>query len=40
MAMIPPNYADKVLESEVNLEEALNIENVKVLNDLYGVPFV
>lgn len=37
MTSIPANYAEKVLESEVNLESDANINNIKALNELYGV---
>lgn len=35
--MFPHQFAEKVLELEINLEENHNIETIKALNELYGV---
>lgn len=35
--MIPHQFAEKVLELEINLEDNHNIETIKALNELYGV---
>lgn len=37
MTQLPPNYAEQVLQAEVDLEETPDITRVHALNDLYGV---
>lgn len=35
--MLPVQFAERVLELEINLEENHSIETIKALNQLYGV---
>lgn len=40
MNKLPDNYADKVMQCEVILEANPDMQNLKALNELYGVIYL